>query len=81
MQTRFLDSAPNATVVLAQDPVLMLADVCFEMFSARELRNPETVLPELDAAFPEITGEQKLKALAVALSWKRILRGASRLPQ
>jgi hypothetical protein len=81
MQTRLLDSAPKATVTLAQDPVLMLADVCFEMFSTRELRNPETVLPELDAAFPEITEEQKLKALSVALSWKRILRGASRLLQ
>jgi hypothetical protein len=81
MQIRFLESTPNVTVALAQDPILMLADVCYEMFSTRELRNPDTILPELDAAFPEITKDQKLKALDTALSWKRILRRASRLPQ
>jgi hypothetical protein len=50
------------------------------MFSTRELRHPESILPELHAAFPEISEGQKLKALSIALSWKRILRGASRLP-
>ena len=33
--------------------VLQIADVCFEMFSVRELRKPVAVLRELSAAFPE----------------------------
>lgn len=81
MQTRLLDSDAKTTISLAHDPVLLLADVCFEMFSTRELRHPEDILPELHAAFPEIAEGQKRKALDLALSWKRILRGASRLPQ
>jgi hypothetical protein len=80
MQPRLQNQTPTTARCVADDTVLLLADVCFEMFSTRELRHPESILPELHAAFPEISEGQKLKALSIALSWKRILRGASRLP-
>ena len=58
--------------------LLNVVDACFEMFSARELRNPGLILPELLSAFPEFTEQDLLKAVALALSWKRLLRAAGR---
>ena len=79
MQTRTSTSNDTPTISLAHDPVLTLADVCFEMFSTRELRCTEDILPELHSAFPEISEPQKLKAIEIALSWKRIMRKAGKL--
>jgi NAD-dependent oxidoreductase involved in siderophore biosynthesis len=79
MHTRpsYLES--TATVSLANDSVLTLADVCYEMFSTRELRHPDEILLELHSAFPEISEAQRRKAIEVALSWKRIMRKAGKL--
>jgi hypothetical protein len=50
-----------------------LADACFEMFSLKELRHPKKILPELKAAFPDLTATQISQGISVALSWKRLL--------
>jgi len=55
-----------------------VADSCFEMFSIRELKQPKRILPELAAAFPDSSRTDLLKAITIALSWKRLLRAAGR---
>lgn len=56
--------------------ILLLADVCFEMFSIKELRRPETIMGELQAAFPDVPENDISKAIGMALSWRRLLRSA-----
>lgn len=58
--------------------ILVLADVCFEMFAIKELRRPHTIIDELHAAFPEMTETDILKAISMALNWRRLLRAAGR---
>ena len=56
--------------------MLILADVCFEMFTIRELKRPETIMGELQAAFPDVAEGDIGKAIGMALSWRRLLRSA-----
>ncbi len=58
--------------------LLLLADVCFEMFPMKELRKPHLILDELRAAFPEFNDPEILRAISMALSWRRLLRDAGR---
>jgi hypothetical protein len=58
--------------------LIILADVCFEMFPIRELRKPSLILDELRAAFPEFNEPDILRAISMALSWRRLLRDAGR---
>jgi hypothetical protein len=58
--------------------IILLADVCFEMFPIKELRNPHLILDELQAAFPEFGEPELLRAISMALSWRRLLRDAGR---
>jgi hypothetical protein len=54
--------------------VLQIADVCFEMFSVRELRRPLVVLHELAIAFPEASSKDFQEAIQLAISWRLALR-------
>ena len=58
--------------------LIVLADVCFEMFPIKELRKPHLILDELRAAFPEFPDTEILQAISMALSWRRLLRNAGR---
>lgn len=58
--------------------LLVLADVCFEMFPIKELRRPHLILDELQAAFPDFEETDILKAISMALTWRRLLRAAGR---
>jgi hypothetical protein len=58
--------------------ILVLADVCFEMFPIKELRRPHLILDELHAAFPDFCETDILKAISMALTWRRLLRAAGR---
>jgi hypothetical protein len=58
--------------------ILVLADVCFEMFPMKELRKPHLILDELRSAFPEFDEPEIYRAIAMALSWRRLLRDAGR---
>jgi hypothetical protein len=58
--------------------LLILADVCFEMFPIKELRNPHLILDELHSAFPDFEERDILKAISMALTWRRLLRAAGR---
>jgi hypothetical protein len=58
--------------------LLVLADVCFEMFPIKELRRPHLILDELRAAFPDFEETDILKAISMALTWRRLLRDAGR---
>lgn len=58
--------------------ILVLADVCFEMFSIKELRRPHLILDELVAAFPDFTEPEILRAISMALHWRLVLRAAGR---
>lgn len=55
--------------------VLQIADVCFEMFSVKELRRPIAVLHELAIAFPEATSRDFQQAIQLAISWRLALKG------
>ncbi len=57
---------------------IVLADVCFEMFSLKELRRPHLILGELVAAFPDFDETQILRAISMALHWRLLLRAAGR---
>lgn len=54
--------------------VLKIADVCFEMFSIKELRRPLIVLHELAIAFPDATSSDIQQAIQLAISWRLALR-------
>jgi hypothetical protein len=58
--------------------IIVLADVCFEMFPMKELRKPHLIIDELRAAFPEFDEPEILRAVSMALSWRRLLRDAGR---
>jgi hypothetical protein len=58
--------------------IFVLADVCFEMFAIKELRRPHLILDELRSAFPDFEEPEILAAIAMALSWRRMLRSAGR---
>lgn len=58
--------------------IVILADVCFEMFPIKELRRPHLILDELRAAFPDFDEAQILQAISMALSWRLLLRAAGR---
>ena len=58
--------------------IIVLADVCFEMFSIKELRRPSLILDEMRSAFPEFNDAEILRAISMALSWRRLLRNAGR---
>ena len=59
--------------------VLQIADVCFEMFSIRELRRPLVVLHELAIAFPEASSKDFQEAIQLAISWRLALRNTQGL--
>jgi hypothetical protein len=54
--------------------VLQIADVCFEMFSVKELRRPLVVLHELAVAFPDANSKDFQEAIQLAISWRLALR-------
>ena len=58
--------------------IIILADVCFEMFPIKELRRPRLILDELRAAFPDFDEGEILKAISLALTWRRLLRTAGK---
>lgn len=58
--------------------VIILADVCFEMFPIKELRRPHLILDELRAAFPDFNEEDILRAISMALTWRRMLRSVGK---
>lgn len=58
--------------------IVILADVCFEMFPIKELRRPHLILDELRTAFPDFEDSEILKAISMALSWRLLLRAAGR---
>lgn len=62
----------------AHKELVILADVCFEMFPIKELRRPHLILDELRAAFPDFEDSEILKAISMALSWRVLLRAAGR---
>ncbi len=76
----------NSPLILGEDPnkaslrerLFIVADACFEMFSIKELRNPLRILPELSTEFPELSKEEILEAIRLALSWRRLLRAAGK---
>jgi hypothetical protein len=48
------------------------------MFSIKELRRPSLILDEMRSAFPEFNDAEILRAISMALSWRRLLRNAGR---
>jgi hypothetical protein len=74
------EHAPTASARAAsvRERILIVADACFEMFSMKELRNPLGILPELSTEFTDLTREEILEAIRLALSWRRLLRAAGR---
>jgi hypothetical protein len=67
--------APHC-VVRTPNQLLEIADTCFEVFTARELKNFESILPELVASYPELSKTDLTQAINLALTWKRQLRRA-----
>jgi hypothetical protein len=76
------DSPPilggNPSKPCTREKLLIVADACFEMFSIKELRNPLRILPELSTEFPDLSKEEILEAIRLALSWRRLLRAAGK---
>lgn len=68
-------NAPHC-VISTPNRVLEIADTCFEVFSAKELKNGETILHELVATYPELSQSELLQSINLALTWKRQLRRA-----
>jgi hypothetical protein len=62
----------------ADGRVIDVADTCFEIFTIRELKQPQAILPELSAAFPDIENHELLRAISLALTWKRLLKSVGR---
>lgn len=59
-----------------QERVLVVADSCFEMFSIRELSQPNTIYDEVASYFYDVSEIEILEALKLALSWRRLLKGS-----
>lgn len=53
--------------------VLMIADSCFEVFSVRELVNEPSIREEVLSSFADSNESEVTEAIALALSWRRIL--------
>lgn len=68
----------NPSKACTREKLLIVADACFEMFSMKELRNPLRILPELSTEFPDLSKEEILEAIRLALSWRRLLRAAGK---
>ncbi len=58
--------------------VLTAADSCFEMYPTKELRRPSMILGELETAFPDLERPDLLRAISLALTWRRLLHAAGR---
>jgi|694.fasta_scaffold149310_2 hypothetical protein len=68
-------NAPHC-VISIPNRVLEIADTCFEVFSSKELKNSESILPELVATYPDLSSSELLQSINLALAWKRQLRRA-----
>jgi hypothetical protein len=68
-------NAPHC-VISTPNRVLEIADTCFEVFSAKELKNCEAILPELVATYPDLSKSELHQSINLALTWKRQLRRA-----
>jgi hypothetical protein len=67
--------AQSPTKETARRPVVIqIADVCFEMFSVKELRRPDVILNEILLSFPDANGLEIREAISLALSWRISLR-------
>lgn len=71
-------TTPSDSIRKDDRDILILADVCFEMFPIKELRRPHLILDELQAAFPDFEEIDIMKAISMALTWRRLLRAAGR---
>jgi hypothetical protein len=58
--------------------ILTVADSCFEMYPTKELRRPGMILSELQTAFPDLEQPDILRAISLALTWRRLLHAAGR---
>jgi hypothetical protein len=54
--------------------VIEIADVCFEVFSVKELRKPASILHEIELSFPHARELEIQQAISLALSWRVSLR-------
>ncbi len=73
-----LVSGKDPRKAISREKLFIVADACFEMFSIKELRNPLRILPELSTEFSELSKEEILEAIRLALSWRRLLRAAGK---
>jgi hypothetical protein len=73
-----LDTASEKAERATSHRMLEAADTCFEMFSLRELKNPDSILNELTDAFPDLPMGSVFAAISLAVSWKRLLRSPLR---
>lgn len=65
--------ASGASSSVCHDELLfVIADLCFEMYSARELEHREKILPELEDSFGDAPPHLLHQAITVALQWKRM---------
>ena len=53
--------------------ILTIADSCFEVFSVRELLNEHSIRNEVLSSFTDSNESEVNEAIALALSWRRIL--------
>jgi len=67
-------SQPSALESSQRALVIEIADVCFEMFSTKELRRPDRILHEIALSFPLATSKDIREAVSLALSWRVSLR-------
>ena len=70
-------AAPSQSVTqetTRRSVVIQVADVCFEMFSVKELRKPALILNEILLSFPDSSGQEIKEAISLALSWRISLR-------
>ena len=71
-----LDLSPSRSK--KEHQILTLADSCFEMYPTKELRRPRLILSELQTAFPDLEQTEILRAISLALTWRRLLHAAGR---
>jgi len=70
-----MEGQSSSLEITTKKLVIQIADVCFEMFSVKELRRPVAVLHELAIAFPEATSRDFEDAIKLAISWRLSLKG------
>jgi len=61
--------------------VLAIADSCFEVFTVRELLQARLIRNEILSSFTNSTESEVAEAIALALSWRRMLGEAASLCQ